>query len=308
MAFLTSSVLTLTSKSKTTSSVCHQISKSPQRRRRSSIICTQTSPLPSDSSSSTDPSSDVASIPGSLQDAVSQAVSACQLAISNGKSRLFVEIDTTNGDATYTMLKTSLPITRQLLPLFSSTSSRLCVLLPDAGAAALARRDWANQPNDDLPPYEILGIEQSNLNPDEDSGIFIVVPRASEVNLLASTINAAQFLPVIVVNPDLVDMGVTGLSLNARNLRREVIDTFEQAYYLKVFSWGVLLRAYPGKWGLWVDAPGTPVGFRLVKELDKRPSSDDIDEILSKDESASGSPVSGFFTKLKRFLRTYSQG
>lgn len=294
MAFLSSPIPSLTN-----NSISHQISRSPQRRHRSFIICTQTS------SSSIDPSSDVAPIPGSLQNAVSQALSACQLAISNGKTRLFVELDTTNGDATYTMLKTSLPITRQLLPLFSSTSSRICILLPDAGAAALASRDWASQPDDDLPPYEVLGMEQSNLNPDEDSGTFIVVPRASEVDLLASIVNTAQSLPVIAVNPDLVDMGVTGLSLNARRLRKDVIDTFEQAYYLKVYPWGVLLRAYPGKWGLWVDAPGTAVGFRLVKELDNRPSSDDIDEILTEDE---GSNSSGFFAKLKRFLNVYSQG
>lgn len=137
----------------------------------------------------------------------------------------------------------------------------------------------------------------------DDAGVIIVVPRASEVGLLPSTVDAATELPIVVVNPDLVDMGVTGLSLNARKLRINLIDSFETTYYLKTFTWGVLLRAYPGNWGVWVDADND-VGFRLVKEVERRPSSEQIDEVLS----AEGADSVGIFGKIARFLNQYMKG
>lgn len=146
------------------------------------------------------------------------------------------------------------------------------------------------------------GLEQALVTPD-DAGIIIVAPRASEVGLLPSIVEASQGLPVVVVNPDLVDMGVTGLSLNARRLRTSLIDTFETTYYLKTFSWGVLLRAFPGNWGVWVDADND-IGFRLVKELQSRPSNDQVDEVLSTE----GGQSIGVFGKIARFLNTYMKG
>lgn len=256
-----------------------------------------------------DPAS-VAPIPGSLGAACVQAQKAAALAATTGIRRMFVEIDTTGGDATYTMLKNSIPVTRLLLPLLDG-GGRVVVLWPDSGAAALVRRDWDQTPDPPLPPsLALLGLEEADVDATADAGVMIVAPRASEVETLESAVNSAKDLPVVIVNPDLVDMGVTGLSLNARRLRARLIDTFEVVYYLKVFNWGVVLRAFPGKWGLWVDEPDSEVGFRLIAELDSRPSAEDIDNALDDDAEAneSGRTSSGMLTKLGRFLKLYMRG
>lgn len=200
-----------------------------------------------------------------------------------------------------------MPLVQLLLPLLDSPDAdpqqRVHLLFPDAGAAALARRDFTS-----LPSHIVLsGIEQAEIDAAEDSGLIIVAPRASDVESLCEVVDEAGDMRIAVVNPDLVDMGVTGLSLNARRLRQRLIDTFESSYYLKTFDWGVLLRAYPGTWGVWVDAPGTDIGFRLVGELGSRPGPDQIDEVLEGDEEGQGM-IASPFAKFKRFLSLYMKG
>lgn len=221
---------------------------------------------------------------------------------------MFVEIDTSNGDATYTLLKNTLPVVRMFSPTFMRQNQIVHILLPDAGAAALLLRDWADVPSQ----LVISGLESAIDDITNVSAIIIVAPRASDVERLQEVVlSAAGSVPIIVLCPDLVDMGVTGLSLNARQLRERLLDSFESSYYLKTFPWGLILRAYPGYWGVWVDDSDSSVGFRLIEQLETRPSSTDIDEILEKEDGAAGSREGGLqsmLTKLSRFLKVYSQG
>lgn len=280
------------------------------QRRRTSACTPAPTPeatpeaTPESSEAPTEPESPAtraAPIPSSLSDAASQAIAAAQTAFSTGGSRVFVEVDLSAGDATYTLLKSSLPLVRELLPLFAEGPGRVHVLLPDAGAAALARRDWGALPEH----VAVAGLEEAAVDAAADAGVVVVAPRASDVERLCAVVAAAGGLRVAVVNPDLVDMGVTGLSLNARRLRESLIDTFVPAYYLKTFDWGVLLRAFPGTWGVWVDAPGTAVGFRLVGEVESRPSLEEIDAVLAGADAGQGP---GLFAGLRRFLSMYMRG
>jgi hypothetical protein len=76
--------------------------------------------------------------------------------------------------------------------------------------------------------------------------------------------------PVILVNPNLVDMGATGkltsrmhhylfkrslsgLGFNARQLRQRLLSTFESIYFLRVYSAGVMVRQYPFEWSIWLE-------------------------------------------------------
>lgn len=297
--------------------------------RRPASICACTPPPAA-------PPTPTAPIPSSLSDAASQAIAASQAFLLSGQRRAFITIDTTAGDETYTLLKNSLPCVRLLLPLLAGaeagetgetaetgetgetaetaeTASAVPVLLPDAGAAALASRDWETEGPDVPVGVRLEGIGRWQLAEGEDvAGVFIVAPRASEVEDLELAVEESGNLPIVVVNPDLVDMGVTGLSLNARQLRERVIDTFETTYYLKTFGWGVLLRAYPGDWGLWVDDADELSGFRCIKSFPSRPSTEDIDDCLDADADAKngGGPSAsgGFMRKLTRFVKLYSQG
>jgi hypothetical protein len=124
-------------------------------------------------------------------------------------------------------------------------------------------------------------------------------------------VDLAGDTPVLMINPDLVDMGVTGLSLNARRLRERVVDRFDTVYYLRVFTWGVILRAYPGSWSVWVDDPDTPAGFRLLQAFQNRPTNDEIDSCLAEggDAGTGGSSATGgWVSQLSRFLSNYMKG
>lgn len=233
-------------------------------------------------------------IPSSLSDAASQAITAAN---TTPATRLFIQIDLSAGDATYTLLNNTTPLIPLLFPLFP-VDIPLTILLPDTGAAALARRDWGPFARENV---SVIGLEQMEAGVEGD--IMLVVPRASEVELLVKVVEKAKGR-VVIVNPDLVDMGVTGLSLNARRLRKRVVDTFQRVYFLKTFGWGVLLRAFPGPWGVWVDDPGSQVGFRLVEQFESMPGAEEIDEVLTE----VGGEKPGVFAGLFRFLGTYMKG
>lgn len=230
-------------------------------------------------------------IPPSLAAACETARTAITAAKNADCKRIFVEIDTTNGDATYTLLNTSIPIARMLYQALEAP-----VILPDTGSAALARRDW---------DATIFGFEETDaLEAPED--LFIVAPRASETDRLVRLVKKAHG-SVVILNPDLVDMGVTGLSLNARRLRESLLDTFEPAYYLRTFSWGVLQREWGGAWGVWVDDPEQPSGFRLLACEGVKPVGDRLDEILAEGEVGNGGVV-GMIEGVKKFLSVYMKG
>jgi len=119
-----------------------------------------------------------------------------------------------------------------------------------------------------------------------------------------------EVAPFVLVNPDLVDMGATGLGYAARNLRKNFVETFETCYCLRVTTWGLLLRQYPGKWTGFMQKEGAAAEeWEMVEVWDKRPGQDEIAELQKKMEAASGkksgsSPLAGF----KRFLKAYMRG
>lgn len=292
--------------------------RAPRRRLATRLsVCACTPPPPPLIPDPTPvPPSSTAPIPTSMADAAVQAVSATRAAFAAGLTRAFVTIDTTAGDETYTLLKTSVPIVRRLLPILTGVTPAgeeggvgvVEVLLPDAGAAALARRDWGEDAGAVPDGVELGGMDRW-VKGEGVGGVFIVAPRASEVRDLERAVEQADGVPLVVVNPDLVDMGVTGLSLNARTLRERVIDTFETSYYLRVYGWGVLLRAYPGEWGVWVDDEGEASGFRCLKTFGERPGNDEIEELLDADAGLGEKSAGGdWMRKLSRFLKVYMQG
>lgn len=300
MAFVSSSPLLL-------SSFTHGFAASPRRPKSCTsshrIVRFSATDVISMKDDDDAQSSSAAMIPGSLAAACEQARLSVQAALSTGQRRMFIEVDISNGDATYTALKNSLPSLQLLLPgLFPG---RVRVLLPDSGAAALAKRDW---PELDESKVTLGSIEDGGAQEGDDA-VVIVVPRASETEALSRVAENTGDVPLLVLNPDLVDMGVTGLSLNARRLRERLIDSFDTVYYLRVFEWGVMLREFPGSWGVWVDDPGSEIGFRMVSEFDSRPSTDTLAEALDAvDGAGDGGGLGGMVASFRRFVGLYMKG
>ncbi|MGB3492880.1 MAG: DUF1995 family protein [Elainellaceae cyanobacterium] len=242
-------------------------------------------------------------IPTSLDEAIAQAKQAAQAAVDDGYQRLWVEL-------VIPELKV-MPVAEGLLPAFESLGSKLRLFFPDAGAAALARRDWGEK------PYEIRGIGElkAKVQPDETLFIFIE-PSSVEVKEVEALCDEIGDRPIIFLNPRLEDIATIGIGYAGRQLRERFISLFDSCYYIRSMEGAALFRCYPSPWQLWREKEET---YELVREFSSRPNSEQMERALwgeSDEESESGSnptqgqarqPRKGLLSGLQQFLKALSQ-
>ncbi|MEY3297500.1 MAG: hypothetical protein RLZZ597_760 [Cyanobacteriota bacterium] len=242
-------------------------------------------------------------IPDSLETAIVQAREATRAAIQAGLPRMTVEL-------VYSELK-GMPVAEQFYPVLQEMGLAFKMYFPDAGAAALARRDWGE------PEFSVRGIGEikGQMEPDDQAYIF-VEPSSVEVTQVEEMCNQAGDKFVIMLNPKLEDVATIGIGYAGRQLRERFLSTLEPVYYLRPMAGAVLLRAYPGPWQVWQET--SEDNYTLVAELPQKPSGEALDRILlgepSTDSSAAPSPDAparprrgGFLSDLQNFLKALSQ-
>jgi hypothetical protein len=236
------------------------------------------------------------SLPKSLEEAIVQAQAATQTAIADGYTRLQVEL-------VFPELKV-LPVAQQFLPPFESLENKLRVYFPDAGAAALARRDWGEK------PYAIRGISdlKAEIQPDEELIVF-VEPSSVEVQEVERLCQEAIDRAVVLLNPRMEDIATIGIGYAGRQLRERFLNTFESCYYVRPLEGAALFRSYPSPWQVWLEKEND---YELIAEEPQKPVGEALDRILfgsSSDDSseAAPSPRKGMLSSLQQFLRALSQ-
>lgn len=242
-------------------------------------------------------------IPNSLEEAIVQSRQATRLAIENGVPRLLVEF-------VYPELE-GMPVAEQFYPVLQELELSFKMYFPDAGAAALARRDWGN------PDFVVRGIGelQGQMEPDDQAYLF-VEPSSIEVSQVEDMCNAAKDKFVIMLNPKLEDVATIGIGYAGRQLRERFLSTLEPVYYLRPMDDVVLFRCYPDPWQVWQAAVGEP--YQLLAELPQKPSGEALDRILlgepSTDSSAQAAGAGaaklkrkGFLAELQSFIRALTQ-
>ena len=242
----------------------------------------------------------MAELPKTLENAIAQSREAVKSALADGVARIQVEL-------LFPELK-FMPVAEQFLPLFAEYESRLKVFFADAGAAALARRDWANV------PFKILDIGtgraaslEAKIQPEDEIFLFIA-PTSVEVPQLEKLCELIGERPFVMLNPRLEDSGTVGIGYAARETRRRFISTIESCYYLRpVDDETALFRCYPGIWELWLETAGE---YQKIAELPKKPSGDEIDMILmqGQPQTTDGRPAKkpSVFKSLQRFIKALS--
>ncbi|HEY9762640.1 MAG TPA: DUF1995 family protein [Trichocoleus sp.] len=238
-------------------------------------------------------------IPNSLEDAIAQAKAATRIAIQDGVSRILVEL-------VYPELK-AMPVAEQFIPILQEMGLTFKVYFPDAGAAALARRDWGN------PEFSVraIGEIKGQIEPEDEIFLF-VEPSAVEVNAVEEMCNQAGSRPVIMLNPKLEDVAIIGIGYAGRQLRERFLSTLESAYYLRPLEEALILRSYPGPWQVWREtAEGQ---YELLSETTTKPTGETLDRILygSAEDGEEGAPApkprkGGFLAELQSFFRALSQ-
>ncbi|MBN3909002.1 MAG: DUF1995 family protein [Nostoc sp. NMS1] len=240
-------------------------------------------------------------LPNTLEDAIAQSRTAVQAALADGCTRIQVEF-------LFPELK-FMPVAEQFLPLFTEYDSRLKIFFADAGAAALARRNWADA------PFQILDIGtvrtaslQTKIQPEDEIFLFIA-PTSVEVPQVEKLCQEIGDRPVVFLNPRLEDSGVVGIGYAARQTRLRFTNTIESCYYLRpIDDQSALSRCYPGQWEVWLETDGE---YQRIAELPTKPSGDDLDQILLKGQpqtTTDATPVRkpNVFKSLQRFLKALS--
>ena len=227
----------------------------------------------------------VLSPPDSLAAAIAQAQEATRCALTDGKNRLQVEV----------LLPDVKPmaLAHDYLPLFSDLGADLKVFFADAGAAALARREWDN------PLFSVRGVSEllTPITP-SDRAVVIVAATPVEVTAIEQMCLTAGDRPFILLNPKLQDVAVVGIGYAGRQLRERFLNTLEVCYYLRPLAEAIILwRCYPQPWQIWQYGSGEPT---CLAEFDQRPSGEAIERALAPETGRSGE---GFFSRLGRFLR-----
>ncbi|OUL24598.1 hypothetical protein BV378_18700 [Nostoc sp. RF31YmG] len=240
-------------------------------------------------------------LPKSLEEAIAQSRTATQAALADGHTRLQVEF-------LFPELKFML-VAEDFLPAFAAYDSRLKVFFADAGAAALARREWADAKFkiEDIGTGRATAIG-SKVQPEDEIFLF-VAPSSVEVTQMEKLCQEIGDRPVVILNPRLEDYGVVGLGYAARQVRERFIGSIESCYYLRpVDDQTAVFRCYPGQWEIWVE---TNDEYQKIADLPKKPSGDELDLILIKGQTqtttdATPAKKPGVFKSLQRFLKALS--
>jgi hypothetical protein len=180
----------------------------------------------------------------------------------------------------------------------SSASPVVRVYFPDEGNAALARRDWAAA-NPDLPSCVQFsscgGVQVQDIS--NDVLVFFFCPKASESEQVEELLRkteekATNLLLTVFVNPNLVDMGVTGFGMAGRMLRERLLDGLMGTYYLRTLAWGALTRSWPNAYSIWQEDTKADGGYRLIKTMNYLPSNPEVEDIFDA-ENSDGSGSNG---------------
>lgn len=236
-------------------------------------------------------------LPEDLDQAIAQAQVATQAAIAAGLRRIQVEIAIPE-------LKVQ-PVVEQFIQAFADYGSRLRLYFPDAGSAALARRDWGDV------PYQIRGISdlRSELQ-DDESLIIFVEPSDVEVLEVEKLCQQAGDRPVILLNPCLESIAVVGIGYAARQLRDRFLSQWESCYFVRPMEGSALFRAFPGPWELWVEQDEI---YQKVGESPTKPDAEMMDAMLNPPSATTpASPTQrlpkpeGVLKSLQQFLKALS--
>ncbi|MFM7888926.1 MAG: DUF1995 family protein [Pseudanabaena sp.] len=222
-------------------------------------------------------------LPNSLEDMTEQAITATYQEIADGATRILV-------DLRFPELK-SMPIAYEFARSFNERyGSAWQAIFSDAGAAALAKREWA-----DL-DVSVRGVNEGRRAiREEDKAFLLVEPSSVEVDQVEKLVQLASDRPFVMLNPRLENSEV-GLGLAARRLRDRFLSTFETAYYIKPLELGALWRCYPQTWQVWAN---TEEGMQFLSEVEQRPSNDDIDRLFRQ---KTGQKTGSFLGRLQELF------
>jgi hypothetical protein len=170
-----------------------------------------------------------------------------------------------------------LPVVLRLAGELQASGMAIQLLFPDAGAAALARRDGPDLA-DRIATFADHQRSQADTPSGDDSPANLLILVGASQAEYASVESVCQAHPgrAVLVNPALEDAAV-GIGSVGRERRRGFLAGWEAAYALIPLTGSALRRAHPHDWELYrLD----PDGYRLAASFDHRPDGEERDGAL----------------------------
>ena len=170
-----------------------------------------------------------------------------------------------------------LPVVLRLAGELQASGMAIQLLFPDAGAAALARRDGPDLADRIATFADHQRSQAVTLSGDDSPANLLILVGASQAEY-ASVESVCQAHPgrAVLVNPALEDAAV-GIGSVGRERRRGFLAGWEAAYALIPLTGSALRRAHPHDWELYrLD----PDGYRLAASFDHRPDGEERDGAL----------------------------
>ncbi|NES97011.1 MAG: DUF1995 family protein [Desertifilum sp. SIO1I2] len=247
-------------------------------------------------------------LPKTLDDAIAQAQAAMKVALDEGCTLLQIELVFPE------IALQAQSIAQQFIPFIQELGVQPTVFFPDAGAAALARRDWGEI------PFRVTDLGSSRspvekrIQPD-DQFYLVVSPAAVEVAQVETLSNLAGDRPVVLLNPRLEDVATIGIGYAGRQLRDRFLNNIQSCYYLRPLEGAAVSRYYPDAWQIWLEE--SEGEYRQIAQEPQRPSSDTLERILlqatgtveaeGETETVPQPKRRGFLAELQSFLKALSQ-
>ncbi len=247
--------------------------------------------------------------PETLDAAVEQAKEATQAALNDGYKLIQVELVVPE------IALQSEKLALEFANLFTTTyDSGIKVMFPDTGAAALAKRNWGEQPFQVTDMGSRFTSIETQMSP-EDEIYIVACPSSVEVERAEKLSNLAGDRPVIFLIPQLEDVAVVGIGLAARQLRERFIKNIYTCYYLRPIADGAILRCHPSPWQVWLENESAELNYELAKELSTKPMGEDLDRLMMQLTSSEGENNNSsqqqkkpsFLGNLQKFLKALSQ-
>ena len=251
----------------------------------------------------------MSTFPSTLDAAVEQAKFATTAAIADGYRLIQVELVVPE------IALKSEALALEFAQLLSEDGSKVKVMFPDTGAAALAKRNWGEQ------PFAVtdMGSRFTSIDTqvEEEDEIFVVAcPSAVEVDRAEKLSQLAGDRPVIYLIPQLEDVAVVGIGLAARQLRDRFIKNIYTCYYLRPVESGAILRCHPSPWQIWLEDESADLNYKLATELTTKPMGEDLDRLMMQLTNPEGAADSkgdrsrkkvSLLGSLQKFLQALSQ-
>ena len=169
-----------------------------------------------------------------------------------------------------------LPVAVRLARALIAAGQDLLMVWPDAGAAALARRD-AEDLKEVILDFNQLKRAESD-GPDTRLLLAVNPSPADYEEFQALCENHSGV--VLMLNGRLEDAAV-GIGSVARERRKGFVASWQQAYWLQPLEGGALMRCFPDDWRLYRQDPD---GYRQLEVLPERPDPDTTAALLAGED------------------------